>query len=236
MLKFLGIGAQKCGTTWLHRTLSQHPEIEFPGGKEVHFWSKYYKTRDLAWYAALFKNGKALQGDITPAYSFLPPDIIRAIKEWAPPDLRLIYMIRDPRERAWSAARRALERAEMTHEDASDQWFVDHFKSKGSLQRGDYQSCIHNWRMEFSQESLLIVRHEDLISDPVAVANRCLLHIGTDRHLFTEIDRAALQQGQYVGDGIPLRPSLRPVLNELYQPKIRSLAKYLMMNLSEWQE
>jgi hypothetical protein len=32
MLDFLGIGAQKAGTTWLYERLSQHPAVRFPAG------------------------------------------------------------------------------------------------------------------------------------------------------------------------------------------------------------
>lgn len=70
MLDFLGIGAQKAGTTWLQVMLSQHPEIHFPLGKEVHFWNHQYKG--LAWYQAHFNNShqNCKQGEITPAYGF----------------------------------------------------------------------------------------------------------------------------------------------------------------------
>ena len=34
---FLGIGAQKSGTTWLHANLSQHPQIWMPPVKEIHY-------------------------------------------------------------------------------------------------------------------------------------------------------------------------------------------------------
>jgi hypothetical protein len=37
---FLGIGAQKAGTTWLHRMLSLHPDIGMPEQKELHFWDR----------------------------------------------------------------------------------------------------------------------------------------------------------------------------------------------------
>ena len=40
MVDFLGIGVQKGGTTWLYHQLSRHPQIAFPGGKEVHFWDR----------------------------------------------------------------------------------------------------------------------------------------------------------------------------------------------------
>jgi hypothetical protein len=36
--QFLGIGAPRCGTTWLHRMLSQHPQVWLPPIKEVHYF------------------------------------------------------------------------------------------------------------------------------------------------------------------------------------------------------
>jgi hypothetical protein len=37
---FIGIGAQKAGTTWLHRNLQAHPEIWMPKEKELHYFNK----------------------------------------------------------------------------------------------------------------------------------------------------------------------------------------------------
>lgn len=233
MLKFLGIGAQKCGTTWLYHALSRHPSVAFPGGKEVHFWD-VHRARGLAWYSDIFSDATRTNGDITPAYSFLPLDVIREVGAFAP-DLRLIYMIRDPRERAWSSARMALARAEMTHEEASDEWFIDHFRSSGSLGRGDYESCIRNWRSVFGAERLLVVRYESLAEDAVAVANCCLAHLGVSGARFGEEDRAVLQERKFEGDGVPLRPSLRRILDALYSERVSSLGRYLGEDFSAWQ-
>lgn len=232
MLKFLGIGAQKCGTSWLCRTLSRHPALGFPGGKEVHFWDAP-GNRKVDDYVRLFVDPVRIEGDMTPAYGILTPQRIREVAALAP-DLRLIYLIRDPRARAWSSARMALERAEMTHEDASDQWFIDHFLSAGSLSRGDYEGCIRNWRVAFGEERLLIVRFESLLADPLAVANRCLRHLGVTDGLFGEVDRSVLQRREFAGDDVPLRPSLRPVLDALYGVRVASLARYLGEDLSGW--
>lgn len=232
MLNFIGIGAQKCGTTWLQRTLARHPDIAFPGGKEVHFWDQHY-ARGLDWYRHLFADNSKLYGDITPAYGFLPPQKIQEARALTP-DARLIYLIRNPLERAWSSARMALARAEMTHDEASDQWFIDHFRSRGSLARGDYETCIKNWRSVFPPEQLLIVRFEEICFDPVGVANRCLEHIGVARHPFNQDELPALQQKQFEGDGAPLRATLLAPLHALYDGKIRSLSDYLDIDLSDW--
>jgi sulfotransferase family protein len=41
---FIGIGAQKAGTTWLHRNLQAHPQIHMPR-KEVHYFDRKIRDR-----------------------------------------------------------------------------------------------------------------------------------------------------------------------------------------------
>jgi hypothetical protein len=42
---FLGIGAQKAGTTWLHRSLQVHPQIWMPSLKEIHYFDEKARFR-----------------------------------------------------------------------------------------------------------------------------------------------------------------------------------------------
>lgn len=232
MLNFLGIGAQKSGTTWLYTALSEHPNIKFAGGKEVHFWD-HRRNLGIEWYTQLFSNDEYINGDITPAYSFLPIEVIQEIYQIMP-HLRLIYLIRNPIERAWSSARMALSRAEMQHEEASDQWFIDHFNSKGSLARGDYETCIRQWRSVFPDKQLLIMRYETIRNHPVLAINKVFNHIGVDT-LFEEIsDSHKLEAKVFEGDGVALRPSLIPVLQEIYLKRIKSLEDYLQEDFSSW--
>ena len=37
---FIGIGAQKAGTTWLYRNLQEHPEVWLPPEKELHYFDE----------------------------------------------------------------------------------------------------------------------------------------------------------------------------------------------------
>ena len=220
----MGIGAQKCGTTWLFKTLNAHPNICFPAGKEVHYWD-HPNDRPVEWYADLFSDNNLCNGEITPSYGILPTETIHRIHiRW--PNLRLIYLIRNPIDRAWSAARMALKRAEMTYEEASDAWFIDHFCSQGSLARGDYEACIHNWLSIYPKEQLLVLSLEMIAANPVAMANRCLTHIGASP-TFTPHDRESLLIKQFQGDRMPIRPSLAPVLDKIYKEKIKFMSEYL---------
>lgn len=231
MLNFLGIGAQKCGTSWLYSALAKHPRIAFPGGKEIHFWNRP-EARSLDWYSKLFLDPGRINGEITPAYGILPAAIIKSIYSNYP-QLRLIYLIRNPIERAWSSARMALGRAEMTHEEASDQWFIDHFHSQGSLQRGDYESCIRRWRCAYPVDQLLVLRYEMIVSQPINLINACLNHLGLEDCLLSQ-DTDVLTNKIFEGDGEEIRPRLVEALSHIYSNQIDSLSQYLDQDFSKW--
>lgn len=233
MLDFLGIGAQKAGTSWLYAALSLHPELRFPAGKEVHFWDQQ-RANGVDWYRALFPDTPgAKNGEITPAYAFLPQSEIAEIRALNP-KLRMLYLLRNPLERAWSSALMALGRAEMTFEEASDQWFIDHFRSRGSLARGDYEACLRSWRAVFGEEPLLVLRYETVSAEPLALLEAACRHVGVDPQYYRRARPALLERRVNPGPERPIRPSLRGVLDEIYRPKIASLARYLGADLDAW--
>lgn len=71
---WLGIGAQRCGTTWFTRLLLQHPEMSLSTErrKELHLlypellsaWSEAQKCA----YRSLFTDAEGLAGEFTPYY------------------------------------------------------------------------------------------------------------------------------------------------------------------------
>jgi hypothetical protein len=231
MLNFLGIGTQKAGTTWLYETLLQHPDIAFPGGKEIHFWN-YNRQKGLDWYNGLFADNSRINGEITPAYGILPVETIREIQHLYPA-LRLIYIIRDPVERAWSSAKMEAQRAGKKLPEVPDQWFIGQFHSSDSLSRGDYETCIRNWRSVFPPERLLILYHEELRDQPLFLMEKVCRHLGVD-NIYTGLNGDNLKQPVFAGIPEPLRPSLSQELMEIYDWRISSLAAYLGKDLSAW--
>lgn len=234
MLQFLGIGAQKAGTTWLYFNLKKHPSVFLTEEKELHFWDRH-RDRGLDWYRDQFAaapSGSAA-GEITPAYGILPSDRVAEIRREFP-DLRLIYLIRNPIERAWSSALMAIPRAEMTVEEASDTWFIDHFNARGSASRGDYETCLTVWHQHFPAGSLLVETFDDIVSDPRGVLRRCCGHLGIDPAGYDGVTDDSLSAPHNVGSRQPIRPSLHYYLTRLYRPKIESLGRYLGRDLSGW--
>jgi hypothetical protein len=111
-IDFIGIGAEKSGTTWLADMLKQHPQIFFPVNKELHYFNRKFVEdpsvdnlnydKPLSWYLDFFKGAKASQikGEITPTYLWdaNAPERIKQVFS----TVKLIAILRDPAERAFS--------------------------------------------------------------------------------------------------------------------------------------
>lgn len=221
MLRLIGIGAQKAGTTWLYQQLRQHPRVRFPAGKEVHFWDREYPSASGEAYRALFSDDPGqVECDMTPAYSTLAEDVVRQCRAVAP-EARVVFVLRNPIERAWSSALMALERSEMTIDEASDQWFLDHFFSRGSRLRGDYARTLDIWRRQFGHQHVLVLPYAGLQEDPVAFLRQCAEFVGLD--WIPAWDPRILGKPVFSGSGAPLPPHLRERLRELYAPLIAQL-------------
>ncbi len=50
---FIGIGAQKCASTWVYKILQDHPQVGVSTPKELDFFS-YYFNYGYQWYLNLF--------------------------------------------------------------------------------------------------------------------------------------------------------------------------------------
>lgn len=245
---FLGIGVQKGGTTWLYHQLARHPQVAFPRGKEMHYWDASAAPNADEWAALLeppsrrSRSGRPIKtGEITPAYATLPVEKIKAIHRRCP-DVRVFISLRNPLDRAWSAALMGLARAQMLVHEASDQWFLDHFRSAASRARGDYLGCLDRWGSVFPRDQLLILFQDDIASSPAAVLDALASHIGIDATEFASLPEMAI--GEVVvpglGDGVvssappPLRPSLLKPLLDLYGRDIVKLERLTGRDLSAW--
>ncbi len=231
---FIGIGGQKSGTTWLFSHLERHPGVSFPGGKEVHYWDWHY-GRGVEWYRGLFDGapGGTVAGDITPAYATLDTRMVEDVYRNFP-DARVIYLMRNPVERAWSGALHNLKISDMTSDEASDQWFIDVVQSQGSILRGDHERTLRTWRSVFPVKSVLVESFEALKAEPREVLGRVAAHIGIDPGPFDGLADQELSAPVHEGYGTPMRASLGPVLHELYRDRIASLSDYLGRDLDHW--
>lgn len=141
---FLIVGAQRSGTTSLHRTLKQHPAVVGALHKKgVHYFDVNY-TRGYDWYQGHFplrssaerierRTGmRVVACESSPYYMFHPlaPERIAADL----PDARVIVMLRDPVERAYSAYTHERARGFET-EDVERAFALEERRLKGEVGR-----------------------------------------------------------------------------------------------------
>lgn len=205
----------------------------FPQARRFIFWD-VHRSKGIDWYRGLFPDddGK-LCGEITPAYACLPPETI-AECHTAFPDVRLMYILRNPIHRAWSAAKMEWQRQRPGAVDAPDDWFVEEFRSERSLARGDYEASLKSWLRFYRKDQLLVLRFEELVEHPASFLARCCRHLGVEPLPFAEA--SLLRAKDFAGPRDPMRPALQRVLLELYDEKIRSLQGWLGQDLSPWLE
>src|SRR3954452_21113023 len=102
------IGAHKAGTTSLHRYLDIHPEVRMSEHKELAYFCGptndplLVSRRHLgeAWYRANFVGSVAVHGESSTPYTFY--SVVRGVPQrihGAIPDVKLIYIVRDPVDR-----------------------------------------------------------------------------------------------------------------------------------------
>ena len=136
---FVIIGGQRCGTTWLHRAIAEHPEVFVADPKELHFFDNHYE-RGLGWYYGRFtpSNGHKAWGEATPAYLHRPECDTRL--HAAAPDARLVAILRHPVDRAYSAYQlmRNTLSAGMSFEEALG-------ASPELIERGLYADHLERW-------------------------------------------------------------------------------------------
>ena len=185
---FLVIGAQKAGTTSLLEYLCQHPAVRPPVRKEVHFLDHEF-GRGPGWYRAHFERRRAgtVTGEATPYYLFHPLAAGRAAE--VVPDARLIVLLRDPIDRAFSQhnhervlgfetlgfeAALAAEAERLAGEEeriltGSGYRSFSH-QHHAYLARGRYAGQLEGWLARFDRGRILVLAAEELFADPRRIA------------------------------------------------------------------
>jgi hypothetical protein len=76
---FLGVGAQKAGTTWLSYYLREHPDVYFSPIKEMHFWGN--RTGDDKWPGSMFRKKLAEREEATGENPDVPAKLAIALRD-----------------------------------------------------------------------------------------------------------------------------------------------------------
>ena len=251
---FLVIGAQRAGTTWLHRVLRQHPSLWLPPVKELHYFDRleikrtildpkerrrvglkqllsldpwlvsyWLRARSDEWYARLFRGAKAkglVAGEITPAYATLDELVLRRIKRLND-NIKLIFVMRDPVERAWSAVNNAAKKG--AADASSVEKSIKRARELGAAARSAYADTIKRLEAVFPANQVHYCFFEDLRDRPEALTSDLFSFLGVEPVPPTPVQ---LPQAVNVAAGSkPIPPEFSRTMARDYLPMIGDLCR-----------
>ncbi len=176
MINFIGVGAQKSGTSWVYACLYEHPEICAPI-KEIHFFSRPRFSEGKEWYEQHFRNcdpGK-IRGEFSTSYLYAK-EASNRIHDYYP-GVKVIAILRNPIERAYSQYRNAIKAGEIT-EALSFEEYAD--REPSVREQGLYAEQLDRYLALFPREQLLICIYEDIKKDSVGFMKRIYQFLGVD--------------------------------------------------------
>ena len=206
---FLCVGAQKAGTSWLYQQLEPHADFWMPPVKELHYLDQLNKTKrihgprcqderdasfmdrmqdlrgrfylDLESYGRLFQHkGTSLSGDISPAYSTLNDEIIERVVDHFP-NVKVVFLARDPVERAWSQLSMGVRLGMINKFDATDpDEVVCNLLNPGVLIRSHPSKIVARWKRYVRPENFRIYFFDDLKENPAELRRSILRFLGGD--------------------------------------------------------
>lgn len=167
MPDFLCAGVEKAGTTWLYENLRCHHQLFLPDRKELNYFNNNYRFYGfpLTYYASYFEGSDKTKGEVTPCEN-LPIERIKFLHK-VMPQLKVILILRNPVERAWSAILMHLLSAQKKRfDDLKEPDYMNLLNNSDILSKGEYQTILTNWRSVFSAEQLHISFYDNLQANP----------------------------------------------------------------------
>jgi hypothetical protein len=217
---FIVAGVQKGGTTALFDYLGEERGLALSREKEVHFFDDeavdWARPDYGAYHAAFPPSDERLRGEATPIYLYWPQSLERIAAY--NPGMKLIVMLRDPVERAWSHWKMEYARGVETQPFAwcvregrqrlfeAEPWGVH--REFSYVERGFYGEQIERLFGLFPREQALVLKAEDLRADPGSVLARVRGFLGLppgaapaprDVHVGREMDYGSQLTAEDVG-------------------------------------
>jgi hypothetical protein len=243
---FLVVGAQRCGTTSMMKTLAQHPSV-VPAvfHKGVHYFDVNHH-RGLEWYVGHFPTERAARraggaaavtGESSPYYMFHPLAPGRIAADL--PGVRIIVLLRDPVERAYSAYTHERARGfeaeafadalelepvrlagEVEKLRADPGYDSHHWRHNAYVTRGQYIEQLEHLEAVFGRDRLSVVDSQDFFDDPAPVFAEVERFLGLPAATGIQFERHNARPRS------PMPDTLRERLDEHFRPYDERLAAW----------
>ena len=178
---FVGIGAQRSGTSWWYRdALQAHPRVAVVSGqpKEIHFFDRYVTNEvedDIAErYARFFPRPAGfIAGEWTPDYMYAPWNL--PLLAEAAPEARCLIMLRDPIDRFRSEVSPALRGLVESGLNALTMLAIGN-----SLFHSLYHDPVQRAFDVLGRDRVLVLQYEQCLENPLMEMQRTQRFLGLE--------------------------------------------------------
>ncbi len=243
---FFIAGAQRSGTTYLHTILSEHPEIELnqPWWPEPKFFLHEDAPSRLDEYLKkyYFRNDATLHGEKSVCYMEHTEVIERIARSF--PDARIIFILRDPVDRAisnyWYSLGNKLEDATIEQalmDESFSERPYDSAKIIGCppyyyLRRGKYAGYLDNYLKYFDRSQIKILISEEFFNNQAKISE-LFEFLGIDPN-FTPPSMAKKVNSYLPTDRDMNGTEVEKFLTSYYADSVADLAARYAVNIDQW--
>lgn len=239
---FIVCGTQKGGTKALDAYLRAHPEICMAKRKELHFFDSDNLFRsgspDHGMYHACFdpQPTHKIVGEGTPIYMYWN-SAPRRMWQYNP-SLKLIVLLRNPIERAYSHWNMCREQKQdtlsfwdaiQTEMERCRSALPNQHRLYSYVDRGFYSAQLRRLWSFFPKNQVLILKSDDLKNSPQQALRDTCDFLGVSG--FPDTDAKSVHALPYVSD---LDPREKQYLLSVYEYEIRSLERMLGWDCGDW--
>jgi Sulfotransferase domain len=180
---FIYLGPEKSGTSWLHGTLSRHPEVFLTPSKDLFFFNRFY-DRGLEWYREQFAaaDSQPVVGEIAHRYLTDPTALQRMRRDLG--EIKLMTTVRNPVDRAWSGY--LYYRKHGVHSGSFREALTD---KEQLLNSGRYATAIAQVLGHFPKSALHVAVFDDLEEDPQRYLDGVTAFLGVEAMLLSSEER-----------------------------------------------
>lgn len=235
------IGAMKCGTTALHHCLGAHPDIGMSQQKELNFFfgpadpldhcatgPNWY--RGLEWYAGQFDPTAEVRGESSPGYTSPDHPEVAARMAAVVPSARLIYLVRDPLERAVSQYRHHVADGHETR--PYEQALLA--PASQYVTRGRYWDRLVPFLEQFPPVQICIVAQEQLRADPRRVLAQVFRFLDVDDTFWCAAFESIQHRANGTAPPVELDEPVRERLVDALRDDVDRLRALAGQDFPEW--
>ncbi|MCB0208057.1 MAG: sulfotransferase domain-containing protein [Anaerolineae bacterium] len=215
---FMIAGAQKSGTTSLHNYLESHSQVYFPEQpQELHYFDIDENfNKGLAYYESFFREAQPEQtaiGQTSPLYIYEPQAPARIAQLL--PQVKLIFILRNPVERAyshyWHSVKKGYETVSFEKalelESNRLRQGASQRRNYSYVDRGYYSRQLERFLKLFSRDQILVLLTEELSRETAATLDRCCDFLNIDRQGAEIVN--GLNEKRWNTSGIPRFPAIQ---------------------------